>query len=76
MIKYDYCGLKCPIPVLKAHKVIKNDKKNFRFEFKCDDKSAPKDFEELCKNTGNKLLNIKKKKSFFLISIEKINFGK
>tara|TARA_A100001015_G_scaffold308879_1_gene407256 strand:- start:748 stop:978 length:231 start_codon:yes stop_codon:yes gene_type:complete len=76
MIKHDYSGLRCPIPVLKANKVLKNDKKNSRFEFKCDDKSAPKDFEELCKNTGHKLLSIKKVKSFFLISIEKINFEK
>ena len=56
-----------------SKKVAQN---NSIFEFKCDDKSAPKDFEELCKNTGYKILSIKKMKFFFLISIEKINFEK
>ncbi len=62
MIKFDYRGLKCPMPVLKAHKAIKSDKKNTKFEFICDDQSAPDDFKDLCLNANYKLLYVKKEK--------------
>ena len=46
MKKFDYRGLKCPIPVLKAFKEIKKKKIENNFEFLCDDKTAPKDFKD------------------------------
>ena len=76
MNKIDYRGLKCPMPVLKAHKIIKNDKKNTIFEFICDDKSAPKDFEDLCNNSNYKLISIKRNGSLFFITISKSNSEK
>ncbi len=76
MKRIDYRGLKCPMPVLKAHKAIKVEKNNMQFEFISDDKSAPRDFEDLCKNAGYKLLDIIKEKNYFLIRIEKTNFEK
>jgi len=72
MIKFDFRGLKCPIPVLKAHKIIKNATNQTLFEFICDDKSAPKDFADLCNNAKYKLSDISKKEDAFIIRIEKI----
>ena len=76
MKRIDYRGLKCPMPVLKAHKAIRTEKNNTQFEFISDDKSAPKDFKDLCKNTGYTLLSIIKEENYFLIRIESTNFEK
>ena len=72
MKKSNYIGLKCPIPVLKAFKVIKSHPKETKFEFMCDDPTAVKDFTDLCKNTGLKLNKIINKKSFIIITINRI----
>ena len=47
MKEFNYIGFKCPIPVLKAFKELKNYPKEKNFQFKCDDPTAPKDFEDL-----------------------------
>ena len=44
MSTYDFRGLKCPIPVIKAFKLIKEKKEELEFTFLTDDKSAPEDF--------------------------------
>ncbi len=71
MKSYNFLGLKCPIPVLKAHKILKNDNETKKFEFLCDDQSAPKDFYSLCKNFKNLSLNIINEKKFYRILIDK-----
>lgn len=71
MKSYSFLGLKCPIPVLKAHKIIKYEKKVTQFEFLCDDSTAPKDFDSLCKNIANLDLKILKEKDYFRILITK-----
>ena len=71
MKKFDYRGLKCPIPVLKAFKEIKKNPLENNFEFLCDDETAPKDFEDLCSNTNLKFDKFIKKKTYYLISISK-----
>ncbi|MDC3023905.1 sulfurtransferase TusA family protein [Alphaproteobacteria bacterium] len=71
MSTYDYRGLKCPIPVIKAFKEIKNTPTEQSYQFKCDDDTAPKDFRDLCANTGLKLAKVIKKKSYYLILIER-----
>ena len=76
MKRIDYRGLRCPMPVLKAHKAIKAEKNSMQFEFISDDNSSPKDFEDLCKNTGYTLLGIIKEENYFLIRIESTNFEK
>ena len=40
MKSFNFIGLKCPLPVLKANKILKNDLKNRKFEFLCDDVTA------------------------------------
>ena len=72
MTSYDFRGLKCPIPVLKAFKIMKKEKKNNLFIFLTDDVSAPNDFRDFCKNTGNKITQLKKIDTYYEIIIEKI----
>lgn len=55
--KYDARGLKCPIPVLKARKLIKELAAGDILEVDATDLGAPKDFVHFCAVTGHKLLN-------------------
>ena len=76
MNNYDFRGLKCPIPVLKAFKIIKKDKQCNLFVFLTNDKSAPRDFKDFCTNTGHELINIIKEKDYNKIKIKRISFEK
>ena len=55
MNTHDYTGLKCPLPVLKAKRVIKNININEEHIFICDDPASPIDFKHLCDNECLKL---------------------
>ena len=54
----DFKGLKCPIPVLKAFKIVKEEKEINEFTFLTNDTSAPKDFKDFCENTGFIIISI------------------
>ena len=71
MKEFNYIGLKCPIPVLKAYKEIKKNPKENDFKFICNDPSAKKDFQDLCKNTGFKLSKTLKEKDNIIIFINR-----
>ena len=47
LIKHNFKGLKCPLPVLKAKRVIKNMEPNEEQVFLCDDPASPLDFKHL-----------------------------
>ena len=72
----DFKGLKCPIPVLKAFKIIKKEKEVKEFMFLTDDTSAPKDFKDFCINTGYILISINKKNDHHEITIKRPNSEK
>jgi tRNA 2-thiouridine synthesizing protein A len=55
--QFDARGLKCPIPVLKARKLIKELQPGDILEVDATDPGAPKDFAHFCDVTGNKLLD-------------------
>ena len=61
-IKIDLLGLKCPLPVLKANKIIKEYKEGDIIEFLVDDIAAPNDFKIYCETKSYELLSIKKSK--------------
>jgi len=61
-VKIDLLGLKCPLPVLKANKFIKEHKKGDIIELLVDDIAAPNDFRIYCETKNYKLLSIKKSK--------------
>ena len=50
-------GLKCPMPILKCKKGLNALKINQILRIKTTDKSAKKDFEAFCKNTGHDLIS-------------------
>ena len=52
----DAIGLKCPMPILKCKKGLNALKINQILRIKTTDKSAKKDFEAFCKNTGHDLI--------------------
>ena len=52
----DAIGLKCPMPILKCKKGLNALKTNQILKIKTTDKSAKKDFEAFCKNTGHDLI--------------------
>ena len=67
----DFTGLKCPLPVLKARRVIKLMKKGDNHIFLSDDPASPIDFRYLCEIEKLKLI-VKKEKKFYKFLITKI----
>ena len=53
----DARGLKCPLPVLKARKAMKELKPGGVLRVLATDPGAIKDFEHFCKTTGAHLLD-------------------
>jgi tRNA 2-thiouridine synthesizing protein A len=52
----DASGLKCPLPVLKARKAMRDVPAGGVLRVIATDPGAPKDFEHFCKTTGHQLL--------------------
>ena len=65
---HDFKGLKCPLPVLKAKRIIKVMKDNEDHTFICDDPASPIDFKHLCENE-NLNLDINEKNGNFVFKI-------
>ena len=70
MTKHNFIGLKCPLPVLRAKRVIKNMEPKEEQVFLCDDPASPIDFKHLC-DTENLYLNTEKDKDTFIFKISK-----
>ena len=52
----DLRGLKCPLPVLKARRAIKDMTAGHVLEIYADDPAATLDFAHFCETTGNALV--------------------
>lgn len=50
--EYDFTGLKCPLPVLKAKRVLKTLDKGKAVVFISDDPASPIDFSHFSENEG------------------------
>ena len=50
--EYDFTGLKCPLPVLKAKRVLKNLANGKKVVFISDDPASPIDFTHFSENEG------------------------
>jgi len=57
-VKIDLLGLKCPLPVLKANRLIKQYEKGDILEFIVNDIAAPNDFKIYCETKGYELISI------------------
>ena len=58
---YDFTGLKCPLPVLKTKRALKNHSNGEVIEIIADDPAANLDLKHFCEVSGNILLEVIKK---------------
>jgi tRNA 2-thiouridine synthesizing protein A len=58
VVDLDARGLRCPLPVLKARKVLKTVPDGGYLRVLTTDPGAPKDFEHFCATTGTRLVRV------------------
>ncbi len=78
MEEYDFTGLKCPLPVLKAKRVLKNLPKGKKVVFISDDPASPIDFTHFSENEGYEIFiksTAKGMHYFTMYKIETCNNG-
>ena len=57
--EFDFSGLKCPLPVLKARRALKDLSSGEVILVLADDPAAPLDFMHFCETAGHELLSSK-----------------
>ena len=67
----DAKGLKCPLPVLKARRAMKELAAGDVLEVLATDPGAVKDFEAFCKTTGDALLETRRDGEVLVFLIRK-----
>jgi tRNA 2-thiouridine synthesizing protein A len=67
----DASGLKCPLPVLKARKAMRDVPAGGVLRVIATDPGAPKDFEHFCKTTGHQLLTQREEAGVLTFDIRK-----
>lgn len=67
----DTKGLRCPLPVLKARKALKDVAPGGVLRVLATDPGAVKDFEAFCKTTGHRLLASGEAGGVFTFDIER-----
>lgn len=71
--KMDLKGLNCPLPVLRANKMMKELMAGDILEIDVTDPAAPKDFETYSETTGHTLISSIEDNGVFTICLEKSN---
>lgn len=69
---FDARGMKCPLPVLKARKLMKDLLNGDVLEVQATDPGAPADFRHFCETTGHRLLDSTEVDGVFVIRIETV----
>jgi tRNA 2-thiouridine synthesizing protein A len=69
----DTKGLRCPLPVLKARKALRDLDAGMVLRVLATDPGAIKDFEAFCKTTGHRLLAQSEAAGVLTFDIEKID---
>ena len=67
----DATGLRCPLPVLRARKVLKAVAPGELLDVFATDRAAPADFEAFCRESGHSLVNIEQVGEVFQIRLRK-----
>lgn len=57
MVELDATGLKCPLPVLRARRALKDLPPGGVLRVRATDAAAPRDFVSFCQMTGTELLS-------------------
>ncbi|WP_119166527.1 sulfurtransferase TusA family protein [Algihabitans albus] len=68
----DAKGMKCPLPVLRARKAMKEVPPGGTLEVLATDPSAPQDFVSFCETTGHELLENRQDGDHFVLRIRKV----
>ena len=68
---FDFMGLKCPLPVLKTKRALKEVKDGEIIEVLTDDPAANLDLKHFCEVSGNILINITTEKNIIKCLIQK-----
>ena len=68
---YDYTGLKCPMPVLKTKKELRNLTSGETIEVIADDVGAKKDIPALLNKLGDELVELREDKGNLTFVIKK-----
>ena len=68
---FDFKGLKCPLPVLKTKRALKEVKEGEIIEVLADDPAANLDLKHFCEVSGNILINITTEKNIIKCLIQK-----
>ena len=71
ILELNLLGLKCPLPVLKIAKEVRNLNKDIIIEIKTDDPRAENDIEFFCKEANLEILKKFKFKKTLYFSIKK-----
>ena len=69
---FDARGMRCPLPVLKARKLMKGLANGDVLEVHATDPGAPGDFKHFCETTGHRLLDSTERDGVFVIRIETV----
>lgn len=67
----DATGLKCPLPVLKARRAMKEVAPGGVLEVRATDPGAVDDFAAFCQTTGDSLLDSRHEGETFIFTIRK-----
>ena len=67
----DATGLRCPLPVLRARKTLRDVAPGGILEIRATDASAPADFEAFCREAGHTLLGVEKTDEVYAIRLRK-----
>lgn len=68
---FDYRGLKCPLPVLKARRALAKLDVGEVGEFLADDPASPLDMSHFCEAEGHQLVRSELVESYFVYHIIK-----
>ena len=68
---FNFTGLKCPLPVLKARRALKSMAIGQLAEITADDPAAPIDFQHFCETSGHKLEHQSEQNGLFTFLIRK-----
>ena len=71
MLELDTSGLKCPLPVLKAKKMLRSMERGEQLRIVSTDPSSVRDFADYCSNAGHILLASDATDASFTYVIEK-----
>lgn len=67
----DARGLLCPLPVLRANKVLRGLAVGDELQVVATDPSAPADFRSFCQRAGHDLLDSREEDGAFVITLRK-----